>query len=740
MNRRSLLKSGSAAAVYRLASAAGRPMIFAQASKPGSAVTFDEKSVIVNGKRILIACGEVHYPRCTAAMWPSILERSKGLGINTISSYVFWNVHETSKNVWNFGGERDLSRYLDLCQQKGLKVFLRIGPYICAEWNYGGFPPYLRDEPGITIRTMNPAYCARVENYYSRLAEVVKPHLASNGGPVILVQVENEYANIAKRYGEQGQEYLRWIVDAATRAGFSAVPTTTCEGGAKGAIETSNGFMIPPERVAKVRETHPGAPLLWTELYPSWYRVWGGRNAPARDPRSMAGGILDFVSRGGSGWSYYMWFGGTNFGRTSMYLQTPSYDFHAALDEFGDISENGMYLGRFHAVMQEHSHLFLEGERTETTEQGKRTVIWRHNGEELRLVQEKREQSKDDHGPFRMIGDRSQLLDGSGKVLFDADAMRDAVARSFSAAEWTPVPQAKELLWQSWDEPMPDQRADEGQHADEPVEQLLLTKDATDYCWYSATIDVTTEGLQEIVVPYGGDFLYVYVDGKLAASSKLPLKEDRGPITPEDPAHPRIVANDSEKNKVDGYRHAFTLTGLARGDHRLDILATAMGMIKGDWMIASSMNFERKGIWEGVAFNDQPLRNWTMRPGLVGEKLLLPSAGDAKWREPGKQMAQQQAGTARPLRWYRTQIEVPERLLSNGSVFQMDAAGLGKGMIWVNGRALGRHWLVQAEAPENAFSQQYYHVPADWLRTANDVVVLEEQAVSPIDARLEFRV
>ncbi|WP_423248020.1 beta-galactosidase [Tunturiibacter gelidiferens] len=124
---------------------------------------------------------------------------------------------------------------------------------------------------------------ARVEAFFFKLAAVVRPHLAPNGGPVVLVQVENEYTNVAKRYGEEGQEYLRWIVELAKRVGLTSVPTTTCEGGAQGAIETSNGFTISPERIASVRKSHPGTPLLWTELYPAWYKVWGGRNPIPRD-------------------------------------------------------------------------------------------------------------------------------------------------------------------------------------------------------------------------------------------------------------------------------------------------------------------------------------------------------------------------------------------------------------------------------------------------------------------------
>jgi hypothetical protein len=279
---------------------------------------------------------------------------------------------------------------------------------------------------------------------------------------------------------------------------------------------------------------------------------------------------------------------------------------------------------------------------------------------------------------------------------------------------------------------MPAERHDKGSVSVDPVEQLSLTKDGTDYCWYSTTLQVAEDGPQEIVIPYGGDFFYLYVDGQLAATSRLPLSEDRGAITPDDPAHPRIVANTSEPGHEHGFQHIFTLPKLAAGSHRIDFLATAVGMVKGDWQISSPMNFERKGIWEGVLCNGKPLQNWTMRPGLLGEQRMQRAhAHEAAWRP---------ISDSRPLRWYKTHISVPENLLRSSAVFRLDAAGLGKGMIWVNGKAAGRHWLIEAQGPAGTPSQRYYHVPADWLQPANQIVIFEEQAASPATVQLQARV
>jgi hypothetical protein len=700
---------------------------------PKSPVSYDERSVFVNGRRVLLSCGEMHYPRSTRAMWPSLLERSKALGLNTIATYVFWNYHEASRGIFDFSGERDLGHFLDLCHHHGLFVFLRVGPYICAEWNFGGYPSYLRDEPGITIRSMNKPYTDRVEEYFRRIAEVIRPRLASNGGPVVLMQVENEYGNVSKRYGQAGQDYLRWIVQLARRVGLADVPTTTCEGGAEEAIETSNGFTIAPDRIDRVRKSHPGTPILWTELYPSWYRVWGGSSAPARDPRSMAGAILDFVSRGGSGWNYYVWHGGTNFARNSMYLQTTSYDFHAALDEYGCVTNSGSYLGRLHEALQQHSSIILEGLRTESVAGSVRTTIWKKGADELRLIQEDYNESAGKTDQSQQKVPRAKLMNSAGEALFDLDEVYVRVTRSFHESAWTPVSQSgdRPIEWQCWDEPMPAEREDIGVISADPLEQLLLTRDKTDYCWYSHRLQIDEPGQQEIVIPYGGDLFYVFVDDVLVASSKLPLAENRGPITPDDPTNPRIFANKNEVGHERGFEHSFTLPKMTAGAHRLDLLAVALGMIKGDWQIASPMNFERKGIWEGIYLNGKPLRNWTMRPGLVGERLVLEST-------PGR-LAWRRSGSLRPLSWFRTTVGVQANMLDSSTVFRIDAAGLGKGMIWVNGRSIGRHWLIPVAGQADTPSQRFYHVPADWIQPVNEILVLEEQSASPARVQLQVR-
>ena len=720
--RRDFLQGAAA-----LAAVSTGTRIFAMSGlSPQDAITYDARSLSLHGKRTLLIAGEMHYSRSLRATWPAILDRSKALGINCVATYVFWNVHEPEKNVYDFSGERDLGHFLRLCQERNLSVFLRTGPYCCAEWNFGGFPPYLRDEPGITTRTMSEPYLNRVEKYFERLAEEVRPYLATAGGPIILIQVENEYGHVANRYGAAGQEYLRWIVQLAQRVGFTGVPTTTCEGGADGSIETANGSAISPQRAAQLQTEHRDAPLIWSELYPAWYQIWGGKAVVPRDPREIALVILQFLAEGGSGWNYYMWHGGTNFGRSSSYLQTTSYDYHAPLDEYGRLTLLGAYLGRLHGVLHDHAAVLLEGTRSEKLEpSGLRRVTWSLGQQKLELLLP-RARGIASGSKTESVPTPAQLFDAKGRSLFSTHDSFAACQSLWHEGPWKDV--ATDFAWQSWAEPFPSNRPGDAVLNPEPVEQLSLTKDRTDYCWYSTTLMTASSSERDLLVPFGGDFFYIFLDGKFVAQTATPLLEDRGPIAPEEPAHPRVAAN-PRVMEVRGFRQQFRLPAVAPGKHRLDIFATAIGMIKEDGQIDGPMNMERKGIWEGVLLNGTRLSNWQMRPFLIGEiSNIVQQSSTFNWTGLGK---------PRRLAWYRTSFRLPSTQLTADADFRLSAQGLGKGLLYLNGNLLGRHWLVQG--PDGKPTQPDYHVPGKWLASSNQLIIFEEQDVSPDSVRLQIR-
>ncbi len=696
-------------------------------------ISFDDRSFLVDGKRKLLICGEIHYARAAREDWARILSETVALGVNTVAVYIFWNFHEAQKDVFDFSGDRDLQHFLTLCQERGLQVILRIGPYCCGEWNYGGFPLWLREEPGIVYRTFNQPFMDRVEKYFTRLFVEFKSCLATNGGPVMLVQVENEYANVGKWYGEEGVKYTQWIVDLAARLGID-VPTITCQGGTPGAIECVNGFYIKNETIEKLRARQPNAPLVWTELWPGWYDTWGFARHH-RDARNIAEAILQFISRGGSGFNYYMWFGGTNFARTAMFQQCTDYGFDAPIDAYGRATAKGRYLKKLHAALAACEVPLLAGQavysdagRVVTFGTDKDTAV-------ISLSSESTTEGADG----RLLPDARIKLNGT--VLFDS--IMDFEPEE--PVQWMPVCSSDTAEWLP--EPMPAARPEEPVLAAQPVEQLKLTKDQSDYCWYSTSVDVAQAGEHILRISYGADIIYCFVDGNYAGMTKVPLREWRGPTTritdrkmtdPDD----KEWAAEAEQFIPDGFLHEVSFAASA-GPHRIDLLATAIGLVKGDWSISGPMHTECKGIWDEVLLDGVVLENWAMRPFLAVE-LSPPAASD--WHPSPEKSGR--------LGWFRFDCKIEPQDLDASGCWRLDLSGWGKGMAFVNGRMIGRYWLLAAGGygadeiwhPKDAGlymdqaagpTQQYYLVPASWLQSgSNEVVLFEEQRPG---VRIEFQ-
>ncbi|KAJ0799462.1 putative glycosidase [Helianthus annuus] len=192
-------------------------------------VTYDSKALVIDGRRRILQSGSVHYPRATPEMWPEIIEKAKEGGLDVIETYVFWNYHEPVKGQYYFEGRFDLVRFVKTVHDAGLFVHLRIGPYACAEWNYGGFPLWLHFIPGIQFRTINGPFQAEMERFLAKIVNLMKEEnlFASQGGPIILAQVENEYGNVEWAYGVGGELYVKWAAETALSLNTS-VPWVMC--------------------------------------------------------------------------------------------------------------------------------------------------------------------------------------------------------------------------------------------------------------------------------------------------------------------------------------------------------------------------------------------------------------------------------------------------------------------------------------------------------------------------------
>ena len=307
-------------------------------------ITYDAQSFLINGERTFLTAGAIHYPRIPRELWADRIQKAKDAGLNTLQLYFFWNVHEPEEGNFVFEGQADVAAFLDMIAEAGLYIVVRPGPYICAEWDGGGFPAWLYTKAGLETRTFNPLYLQAVERYWSRLLPLFAERQITRGGKIILCQIENEL-NLGGSQGHAQELYMDALIGIARKYGID-VPLITCEGQFPGAIECINAHRI-ADRFADYRRRQPDKPLHSTEFWTGWYNVWDkpydtspawGGGDPF-DPAFTERETWRILAMGGAGYTYYMWHGGTNFGYGAMYDQTTSYYSTGPLSETGTLHE-----------------------------------------------------------------------------------------------------------------------------------------------------------------------------------------------------------------------------------------------------------------------------------------------------------------------------------------------------------------------------------------------------------------
>lgn len=306
----------------------------------------DQGKFLFDNQPVRFLCGEMHYFRIPKELWRDRLHKAKVMGLNCVSAYVFWSFHEREPGVFDFSGPADVAEFVKLAQQEGLFVFLRPGPYVCAEYDFGGYPYWLQNIQGMKWRSDDPKFLECMERYLNALAKQLAPLQVTKGGPIALVQVENEYGS----YGND-KVYLGKIRDMVRKVGFD-VPLTTCDGGGQmprgsvdGCLPTING-VLGQQVIDTINKHHPGGPYFVAEFYPAWFDNWGerhntkDRHAAARDYEWMLAHDINV--------SMYMFHGGTNFWYTNgansppYRAQPTSYDYDAPLSESGQMTEKFM--------------------------------------------------------------------------------------------------------------------------------------------------------------------------------------------------------------------------------------------------------------------------------------------------------------------------------------------------------------------------------------------------------------
>lgn len=312
----------------------------------------------LNGEPFRILSGSIHYFRIVPEYWRDRMEKLKALGLNTVETYIPWNVHEPRKGEFCFTGMADVVRFVRTAEELGLYVILRPSPYICAEWEFGGLPGWLLREDGMHVRSATPEFVGHVREYYQVLLPKLKPLQITEGGNVILMQVENEYG-----YFADDGKYMETMRDLLREGGISVPlitsdnPTDECleNGGAEGALPTGNFGSRTKERFAVLQKYTRGGPLMCAEFWVGWFDHWGNGGHMTGNLEESAADLRDMIKMGHV--NIYMFIGGTNFGfmnGSNYYDQlcpdVTSYDYDAILSEAGDVTPK--YL-RYREVLED---------------------------------------------------------------------------------------------------------------------------------------------------------------------------------------------------------------------------------------------------------------------------------------------------------------------------------------------------------------------------------------------------
>ncbi|KAK4490681.1 hypothetical protein RD792_001373 [Penstemon davidsonii] len=686
-------------------------------------VTYDRKAIVINGQRRILISGSIHYPRSTPQMWEDLINKAKEGGVDVIETYVFWN--------YDFEGRYDLVRFVKTIQKAGLYAHLRIGPYVCAEWNFGGFPVWLKYVPGISFRTDNEPFKLAMKGFTEKIVNMMKSEklYESQGGPIILSQIENEYGPQAKALGASGHQYSTWAANMAVGLD-TGVPWVMCkeEDAPDPVINTCNGFYcddFTPNR--------PYKPTIWTEAWTGWQvnflnPEFGGpiHQRPVQD---LAFAVARFVQKGGSFINYYMYHGGTNFGRSAGGpFITTSYDYDAPLDEYGLIRQPKYgHLKELHKAVKLCENALLSSDPTVTS---------LGNFQQAHVYSSK----SGDCAAFLSNYDTNSAV----KVMFNnvhydlppwsISILPDCRNVVFNTAKvevqtsmMEMVPSNAEIFsWETYNEDLSslDENDSSTFSAVGLLEQINVTRDTSDYLWYTTGVDIeSTESflhggeLPTLIVQSTGDALHVFVNGELSDSA-FGTRGNR-----------RFTFNKKINN-------------LRAGSNRIALLSVAVGLPN----VGGHFETWNTGVLGPVALRgldkgklDLTWAKWTYQVGLNGEAMNLVSPNSISsvdWMK-GSLIAQKH----QPLTWHKAYFDAPD----GDEPLALDMSSMGKGQIWVNGKSLGRYWTAYASGNCNGCSytgtfrppkcqlgcgqptQKWYHLPRSWLKPSQNLLVVFEE-------------
>ncbi|KAF6144115.1 hypothetical protein GIB67_004788 [Kingdonia uniflora] len=706
-------------------------------------VTYDRKAIVIDGQRRFLFSGSIHYPRSTPEMWGDLIQKAKDGGLDVIETYVFWNGHEPSPGNYYFEGRYDLVRFVKTVQRAGLYVHLRIGPYICAEWNFGGFPVWLKYVPGISFRTDNEPFKMAMQGFTQKIVQLMKSErlFESQGGPIILSQIENEYGPSSKALGVPGYLYMTWAAKMAVELG-TGVPWVMCkeDDAPDPVINTCNGFYCD-----EFAPNRPYKPTIWTEAWSGWFTEFGGtiKQRPVQD---LAYAVARFIQKGGSFVNYYMYHGGTNYGRTAGGpFITTTYDYDAPLDEYGLIRQPKYgHLTELHRAIKLCEKALVSTDPVVTSLGSYQQVLdisfSKYNvSKGIKREHLAHEFSSKEGGCAAFLANHNpesvakvvynnkhyNLPPWSISILPDCEKVAFNTAKvGVQTSHMQMLPSNLELLsWETYDEDISSLDDHKMITSVGLLEQINVTRDTSDYLWYMTSVDVSSSesflhgGEQPtLIVESSGHALHVFINGQISGST-YGTRENR--------------------------RFAYSgKVNLRAGTNKIALLSIAVGLPNigthfENWKTGLQGPVVLRGLDHGNL--DLTWQKWSYQVGLKGEEMNLDSPNgisSVEWMQ-GSLVSQR----PQPLTWYKAYFSAPQ----GNEPLALDMRSMGKGQVWINGQSIGRYWTTTANGNCNKCSysgsyrppkcqlgcgrptQRWYHVPRSWLKpTQNLLVVFEE--------------
>ncbi|KAH6759196.1 beta-galactosidase 16 [Perilla frutescens var. frutescens] len=673
----------------------------------GGDVTYDGRSLIIDGQRKLLFSGSIHYPRSTPDMWPSLISKAKRGGLDAIDTYVFWNLHEPQPGQYDFSGRRDLVSFIKEVASQGLYVCLRIGPFIEGEWSYGGIPFWLHDVPDIVFRSNNEPFKFYMQNFTTKVVNMMKSEklYASQGGPIIVSQIENEYQNVEKAYGDKGSSYVKWA--AAMAVGLqTGVPWVMCkqDDAPDPVINSCNGMRCGETFLGP---NSPNKPAMWTENWTHFYDNYGNitKIRPAQDIAYQA--ALFIVMMNGSYINYYMYHGGTNFGRNASAFMLTSYYDQAPLDEYGLIRQPKWgHLKELHAAVNLSSHTLLYGTKTNLSlgalqqayvyegEKGECAAFLVNTDDASDAVVQFQNQTYElPRKSISILPDCKTVAFNTAKAsirMLDPISKQENSFRTMKVAVKLDSPE----MWQEFDEVIPV-FDDTSLRSDSLLEQMNTTKDASDYLWYTASYQQSEQSQSVITVDSRGHVLRAFVNGEFIGSGH------------------GIYRNLS-----------FTLekaTLLKSGANNISLLSIMVGLPDS----GPHLEIRASGL-RNMSIENTDITNytWGYQVGLLGEKLQLYTEEGSSKENWGKFNS-----SSPQLKWYKSRFDAP----GGSDPVALNLSSMGKGEAWINGESIGRYW-ISFHNTNGSPSQIWYHIPRAFLKPTDNLLVLfeEETGTNPL--------